>query len=161
MQFNSNNKQKTRVKRVIEVYSRMLLNNNIDWIKLKNIYSRQIKDEYAEYNVKKIVRQRSVIPMITEKLIELTTEHGISAENSLKLRKKVLNQAIKKEDYTNANKALDSFDEKLDLKPQKQQIKTTEEYIFNRHLPSGEKQQLKARQTKELEGDKEDNEQNS
>ena len=121
MQLKSNNKQKERVKRVIEAYCRMMLNGEIDWIKLKNIYSRQIKDAYAEYNIKKIVRQRSIIPMITERLVQLTEQHGITAQQSLEARKQVLQAAIDKGDLSNANKALDSFDSKLDLTP----IKTT------------------------------------
>ena len=152
MQFKKYEAQTSRVKRLVEAYSRMVLNNNVDYIKLKNIYQRQIKDEYAEWNIRKIIRQTAVQPMITEKLIELTEKHGITAQQSLEARKRILDIAIEKGDLTNANKALDSFDVKLDLHPIKQQQITTTEtnYLQLLSKDKGITKQITAKQTKEL-----------
>ena len=119
MEFNKYEKQKTRVKNVIDIYARMKLKNEINYITLKNIYNPTIKDAYAEYNIKKITRNNQ--DLITEKLIELTEQYGITAQQSLEARKQVLSMAIDKGDLSNANKALDSFDSKLDLTPIKTQ----------------------------------------
>ena len=148
--FNKYNKQNRRLNQLIELYSRMLLNGNIDYKKLKNVYNKAIKDEYAEYNIRKIIRQRHNTEMITEKLIELTEKHGITAEQSLTLRKEILNKAIKKGDFTNANKALDSFDVKLDLQPIKQQQITTTQTDYVRLLDKNTGKQITAKQTKEI-----------
>ena len=148
--FNKYNKQRRRLNQLIELYSRMLLNGNIDYKKLKNVYNKAIKDEYAEYNIRKIIRQRHNTEMITEKLIELTEKHGITAEQSLTLRKEILNKAIKKGDFTNANKALDSFDVKLDLQPIKQQQITTTQTDYVRLLDKNTGKQITAKQTKEI-----------
>ena len=148
--FNKYNKQDRRLNQLIELYSRMLLNGNIDYKKLKNVYNKAIKDEYAEYNIRKIIRQRHNTEMITEKLIELTEKHGITAEQSLNYRKEILNKAIDKGDLTNANKALDSFDVKLDLQPIKQQQITTTQTDYVRLLDKNTGKQITAKQTKEI-----------
>ncbi len=141
-------KQTSRVKNVCELYARMLLDGKIDWIKLKNVYNRSIKDDYAEYNIRKIIRISQ--PMITEKLIELTEKYGITAQQSLEARKKILDLAIEKGDLTNANKALDSFDTKLDLQPIKQQQITTTQTDYLRLIDKETGKQIEAKQTKQL-----------
>ena len=150
MAFKKYEQQKTRVKRLIQAYSRMVLNNNVDYKKLKNIYNRQLKDEYAEYNVRKIIRQRHNQDMITAELIKLTEEHGITAEQSLKYRKQALEMAIEKGDLSNLNIALDSFDVKLDLQPIKQQQITTTQTDYIKYIDKGDKKQIEAKQTKKI-----------
>ena len=152
MEFKSIDKQTSRVKNVCELYARMLLNNNVDWIKLKNVYNRSIKDEYAKYNIRKIIRISQ--PMITEKLIELTEKHGITAQQSLEARKKILDLAIEKGDLTNANKALDSFDIKLDLTPIKQQQITTTQTDYIKLIDKN-KGSIEAKQVKQIESNNE------
>ena len=144
--------QTSRLKRLIEAYSKMLINGNINYKVLKNIYNKAIKDEYAEWNIRKIIRQRHNQAMITEKLIELVEKHGITAEQSLKYRKEILDKAIEKGDLTNANKALDSFDTKLDLQPIKQQQITTTETNYLQLLSKDKAgtKQLTAKQVKQL-----------
>ena len=152
--FKKYNKQTRRLRQLVELYSRMLLDNNIDYKKLKNVYNKAIKDDYAEWNIRKIIRQRSVEPMITEKLIELTEKHGVTAQESLETRKKLLALAIEKGDLTNANKALDSFDTKLDLQPIKQQQITTTQTDYLK-LIDKDKGQIEAKRTTETKGNEE------
>ena len=152
--FKKYNKQTRRLRQLVELYSRMLLDNNIDYKKLKNVYNKAIKDDYAEWNIRKIIRQRSVEPMITEKLIELTEKHGVTAQESLETRKKLLALAIEKGDLTNANKALDSFDTKLDLQPIKQQQITTTQTDYLKLIDKN-KGQIEAKRTTETKGNEE------
>ncbi len=146
MEFNKYELQKSRVKNVIKAYSRMMLNNNVDWIKLKNIYNRTIKDNYAEYNVKKILKQRTAQLMVTEELIKITEEHGITAKEALEKRDLVLRGAIKDRNWNAANKALDAFDDKLDLQPQKVTVTKTIEGDMSHYLPDHAKGKLKAKE---------------
>ena len=150
MAFKKYEQQKTRLKRLIEVYSKMVLNNNVNYIVLKNVYNRKIPDNWAEWNIRKIIRQRHNQDMITEKLIELTEKHGITAEQSLNYRKQALQMAIDKGNLTNLNKALDSFDVKLDLQPIKQQQITTTQTDYIKYIDKGDKKQIEAKQTKKI-----------
>ena len=152
--FKKYDEQTRRVRRLIEVYSRMLLNGNVDYIKLKNVYNKAIKDEYAEWNIRRIIRQRHNESMVTEKLIELTEKHGITAQESLETRKRLLALAIEKGDLTNANKALDSFDTKLDLQPIKQQQITTTQTDYLKLIDKN-KGQIEAKRTTETKGNEE------
>jgi hypothetical protein len=149
-EFNKYEKQGRRLNQLLELYARMLLNGDINYIKLKNVYNKAIKDDYAEYNIRKIIRQRHNTEMITEKLIELTEKHGITAEESLRKRKQLLDLAIEKGDLTNANKALDSFDTKLDLQPVKQQQITTTQTDYIKLIDKGNNKQIEAKQVKQL-----------
>ena len=112
-------KQYSRVKRFVDLYARMLTKGEIDWIKLGNVYNT--KELKPEWKAKRILRNKVIQGMITDKLIELTEQYGITAQQSLEARKQVLQAAIDKGDLSNANKALDSFDSKLDLTPIKTQ----------------------------------------
>ena len=141
-------KQYSRLKRFTSLYAQMLLNGDIDWVRLGNVYNT--KEQLPEVKAKRLLRSETVQTMVTDKLIELTEKHGISAKVALEHRKLALDMATDKGDLTNMNKALDSFDSKLDLVPQKTVNKTIEAYEFTKHLPDGSKQQLKAKQTKEI-----------
>ena len=55
--------------------------------------------------------------MVNEEIDKLLSDEGITPKFTIEQRKKVLELAIKKEDLTNANRAIDSFEDKLDMKP--------------------------------------------
>jgi len=137
VQYKRYNLQKSRVKNVVKLYAGMLLNNEIDWIKLKNVYSRQIKDEFAEINVRKIIRQRKAQLMLTDALMEITEKHGISAKEALNKRKEVLDGAIADKNWSAANTSLTSFDEKLDLVPKKEKFIRKETISLKGFIPAG------------------------
>ena len=74
-------------------------------------------------------------------LLDLTETNGITAKQAIKYRKQALMGALEKGDYGNVNKALDSFDSKLDLIPTKQIITHTQEVSYI-ELLEGSKQAL-------------------
>ena len=84
---------------------------------------------------RRLLRQEEVQRMVSEELEKLLSDEGITAQYSIKNRKIVLEKAIKKEDLTNANRALDSFDDKLDLKPDTKKIQQSAEFSFTSLLP--------------------------
>jgi len=79
---------------------------------------------------KNLIRRENVHNMVTELLINLTEKHGISAKEAIEYRKQALKGALEKGDYGNVNKALDSFDLKLDLIPTKQITTHTQEVSY-------------------------------
>ncbi len=105
---------KTRAKTVIEVYVKMLLSGKTDLHKLAEMYRPDSLIPIA--TLKRFLKQREVKQMIDEKLNEALKLHGIDMDFILKKRKEILAGAMKKEDYSNANKVLDSFEDKLDMK---------------------------------------------
>lgn len=63
--------------------------------------------------------------MINEEIDKLLSEEGITPQFVIEKRKQVLNKAIEKEDLTNANRVLDSFEDKLDMKPKESKFITS------------------------------------
>lgn len=105
---------KTRAKTVIDVYVKMILSGKTDLHKLAEMYRPDSLIPIA--TLKRFLKQREVKQMIDEKLNEALKLHGIDMDFILKKRKEILAGAMKKEDYSNANKVLDSFEDKLDMK---------------------------------------------
>ena len=63
--------------------------------------------------------------MVNEEIDKLLSDEGITPKFTIEQRKKVLELAIKKEDLTNANRAIDSFEDKLDMKPKETRFQQT------------------------------------
>jgi len=137
-----------KMRRFVEIYSRMKLNGYIDYDKLVRTWNT--KEQNPEAKCKRLLRTKVISDLVTEKLIELTEKYGITAQQSLEARKKILDLAIEKGDLTNANKALDSFDVKLDLQPIKQQQITTTQTDYLRLIDKETGKQIEAKQTKQL-----------
>lgn len=159
MRYEGKAKQKLQAKdkRFAEVYANMLWQGKVDWKQLGRIYRPD--DKIPEAKAKRVVRSQYIQNMVTEKLIELTEKHGITAKESLEMRKKLLDMAIEKGDLTNANKALDSFDTKLDLQPVKQQQITTTQTDYLRLIDKETGNELQAKQVKQLKQDNNDTDQ--
>lgn len=126
MQFNKYDKQKTRVKRLLQEYTRQLLNNDeFDWIKLKNVYDKTIKNEFAQYKIQTITRQRQFQQMTLDELNKLYEDAGITGKTVIEEEKALLdsckNESGKYEDRSNAIKVIGNWRESLDLKPKQQQ----------------------------------------
>lgn len=148
IKWDAKEKNFERVKRFVNVYANMLNNGSIDWNKLGKIYNT--KEKLPEVKARRLLRVKEISEMVTERLIELTEKHGITAKESLEYRKQALQMAIDKGDLTNLNKALDSFDIKLDLQPIKQisSTVTTSDYI---KMIDKSKGSIEAKQVKQIE----------
>ena len=69
--YKNYDRQKSRVKRVVKLYARQLLQKVTNWQQLAYVYDRSIKPEYAEARIKKILRHREVQNMLTEEIAKL------------------------------------------------------------------------------------------
>lgn len=68
--------------------------------------------------------------MVTDELIRLYEKENVTPEKVIKDRKKVLKIAFQRNDLTNANKVLDSFENNLAMRPDKQIITQTQEISY-------------------------------
>jgi len=133
--------RKSRAKRVIDIYVKMILSGKTDLNKLAEIYRPDSLKPLA--TLKRFLKQKEVKQMIDKKVDEALKLHGIDMDFTIKNRKKILEGALKKEDFTNANRVLDSFEDKLDMKPKDAKFTITEEVDFTKYLPDHNKE-LKA-----------------
>ena len=146
MDWKKNERYYSRLRHFTKVLARMRLNGELNYRQLCNVYG-DFKEKQPELKVKRLLRSETVQNMITEELINLTEQHGITAERSLKMRKTVLNGAIKSKNWSAANTALDAFDEKLDLRASKQITTQTSEISYVELLEGHKTKQLKKGQS--------------
>ena len=80
--------------------------------------------------------------MVNEEIDKLLSDEGITPKFTIEQRKKVLELAIKKEDLTNANRAIDSFEDKLDMQPKETKFRQITEINYKALLEDADKKQL-------------------
>ena len=114
------------------------------------LYARDEKRPLLKF--KNLIRRQTVQNMTQDALLELTETHGITAKEALEKRNEVLKGAIADKNWNAANKALDAFDDKLDLQPQKVTVTKTIEGDMSHLLPVGDKTKLKAKEKRVIEG---------
>ena len=118
--YNTDN----RLKILAKLYAQMILSKSIDYKALyyvaynsdKQKVTLLIDDEKQLLKrVNKILSNNRLQQMLAEELKKLLEENGFSVVEAIKYRKQILLQALAKNDLANANKALDSFDDKLGI----------------------------------------------
>lgn len=126
--INYNTKQ--RLKIVASLYATMLLQGNIDyWLLYTTAYNGKGKEcilptitkKQLSNRINKILSNNYLQQMLAEELKKILEENGFSIADAIMYRKQILLGAIAKKDFANANKALDSFDEKLGIANNKQE----------------------------------------
>ena len=117
---------KSRAKRVIDIYVKMILSGKTNLNELAQMYRPDSLRPLA--TLKRFLKQTEVKQMIDKKIDEALKLHGIDMDFVISKRKEILDGAMKKEDYSNANKVLDSFEDKLDTVPKHQKFLFREEY---------------------------------
>ena len=153
MEFTKKRDEQTsRVKRVLKLYSRMLLNNQIDWIKLKNAYNRTIKDNYAEYNIRKIVRLKSSQEMIEKEIIALYENNAITPDSVIKAEIELYDLAKENKSFTVNDKIIDRWGKRTGLEAPKVTVTQQIEGDMSHLLPDNTTGKLKAKQKQVTEG---------
>lgn len=132
---------KTKTKLVIKTYVKMVMSGRIDWEKLGTMY----RPDQAQpvWTLKRLLKQEETKRMINEEIDKLLNEEGITPSFVIKSRKDVLQKAIDKEDLTNANRVLDSFEDKLDMKPKESKFITTTQTNYMAFLDKDSNKSLK------------------
>jgi hypothetical protein len=107
---------KTKTKLVIKAYVRQLVSGSkIEWEKLGQMYRPD--QQQPVWTFKRLLKQEETQRMVNEEIDKLLSDEGITPKFTIEQRKKVLESAIEKGDLTNANRSLDSFEDKMDMKP--------------------------------------------
>jgi hypothetical protein len=132
---------KTKTKLVIKAYVRQLVSgSNIEWEKLGQMYRPD--QQQPVWTLKRLLKQEETQGMVSKELEKLLSDEGVTAQYSIKNRKKVFEMAIEKQDLSNANKALDSFDDKLGLKPIETKYQQTTQIDYKALLKNVERKEL-------------------
>jgi len=131
---------KTRTKLVIKAYVRQLVSGKIEWEKLGQMYRPD--QQQPVWTLKRLLKQEETQRMVNEEIDKLLTDEGITPKFTIEQRKKVLELAIKKEDLTNANRAIDSFEDKLDMKPKEIKFQQTTQIDYKKYLEGYDKKEL-------------------
>jgi hypothetical protein len=132
---------KTKTKLVIKAYVRQLVSgSNIEWEKLGQMYRPD--QQQPVWTLKRLLKQEETQGMVSKELEKLLSDEGVTAQYSIENRKKVFEMAIEKQDLSNANKALDSFDDKLGLKPIETKYQQTTQIDYKALLKNVERKEL-------------------
>jgi hypothetical protein len=105
---------------VIDIYVKMILSGKTNLTQLAQMYRPDSLRPLA--TLKRFLKQTEVKQMINKKIDEALKLHGIDMDFVINKRKEILDGAMKKEDYSNANKVLDSFEDKLGTVPKNQKF---------------------------------------
>ena len=117
MEYKHSEEQKSRYKRLVKLYAKMLLNNDIDYIKLKNVYNRTIAPEYAEYKIKQIVRQRETQKLLESEILALYESEGITAKEMIKRDNDVYTRSLDKGMLNVSDKINERIGNRIGLNP--------------------------------------------
>lgn len=130
----SNFNNDRRLKIVAKLYAQMLLQRNIDYnaLYIASYNSEKQKCILPIVDEKQLLRRMNKIlnnhrlqKMLADELKEILETNGFSIADAIMYRKQILVEAIAKKDFTNANKALDSFDDKLGIGNNRQEQPST------------------------------------
>lgn len=131
---------KTKTKLVIKAYVRQLVSGKIEWEKLGMMYRPDQKQPV--WTLKRLLKQEETQRMVNEEIDKLLSDEGITPKFVIQQRKGILEKAIEKNDLTNANRALDTFDDKLDMKPKETKFQQTTEISYVELLKQAERKEL-------------------
>ena len=129
--------KKSRAKNVINVYVKMILSGKTNLNKLAEMYRPDSLKPIA--TLKRFLKQKEVKNMVELKIDEALKLHGIDINFVIKKRLDILKGALSKSDFTNANKVLDSFENKLDMTPKDLKFKYTGEINYVKMLEDKDK----------------------
>ena len=105
------------------------MNNEIDWIKLKNVYNRTIGDEYAEARIRTIVRLKDSQRMIESEILALYSEKGITPEMVIEKELELYDLSEKHKSFNVNERILDKWGKRTGLEPK--QVTTTAKITFD------------------------------
>ncbi len=131
---------KTKTKLVIKAYVRQLVSGKIEWEKLGQMYRPD--QQQPVWTLKRLLKQEETQRMVNEEIDKLLSDEGITPKFVIEERKELLKSAKEKGDITNANRILDSFEDKLDMKPKETKFQQTTEISYVELLKQAERKEL-------------------
>lgn len=117
----------TRGKNTISTFATMMLNGNVDYKKLGNVY--RPKDKIPEATVRRFLKNKRVKMEVEKKVREILTDKSINKEFAVDNLIRALDMAEHKGDVGNFLKANDQIMDLLEMKPNKAITTDTVEMI--------------------------------
>tara|TARA_B100000902_G_scaffold179639_1_gene172733 strand:- start:18 stop:800 length:783 start_codon:yes stop_codon:yes gene_type:complete len=122
----------TRGKNTINAYANMMLNGNVDFKKLANVY--RPKDKIPEATVRRFLKNKRIKMEVEKKVKEILTEKSINKEFAVDNLIRALDMAEHKGDVGNFLKANDQIMDLLEMKPNKAITTDTVEMIDTKKI---------------------------
>ena len=119
-----------KAKRFSKLYALMKLNGKIDYNQLVRTWN--IKEQNPEFKCKRLLRTKTISDMVTEELLNIYKEQGITPDLVIQEEKELLQLAKVNNDRRITLDVLKNWRESLDLKPIKTQ--TTQSIEFKGDL---------------------------
>ena len=126
MDWQANERYRSRLKKFTKLYARMKLNGGIDYRKLCNVYG-DYKEQLPEVKVKRLLRSETVQDMVESEILALYELENITAKSVISEENVIFKQAKESKDNNNAIKILQTWGKRIGLDPQqvKQSITLT------------------------------------
>ena len=95
----------------------MLMKNDVNYLKLRNVYNRAIPDEKAEQYVKKILRLKESQKMIESEILALYQNEGITPKSVIQKECELYDLTLNNKNYQVSSKILDNQANRMGLNP--------------------------------------------
>lgn len=147
---------KPRSKRLISAYIGMLINGEIDYKKLGNIYRQD--EKIPEATVKRLLKYKETQDMINQELQKALNNNNVTYDSVIKERLSILEDAKKPDPDLKTKDALSirldtikGFETILQMdSPIKETKQLTQSFNYKELLENGEKRDITLSQTKEI-----------
>jgi len=116
MDWQANERYRSRLKKFTKLYARMKLNGKIDYKTLCNVYG-DYKEKLPDVKVKRLLRSETVQNMIESEILSLYEAEGITAESLIKKEIALYKLTIKNKSYNVSNSILDKQGKRIGLDP--------------------------------------------
>ncbi|MFC2083656.1 hypothetical protein ACFLS9_01230 [Bacteroidota bacterium] len=143
-----------RIRRFVRVWSRMLINNQVDYKKACNVYKRNEANPVA--TIRKLLRRKEVQLMIEKEIIKLYEKESITPSEVVKIEKDLFKKTLKASDYTNSIKLLKAWRDSLGMAAPKVTKSESYEERYSMDLRAIEKLQKKFEEDKRLKEEQKD-----
>ena len=121
----------------------------LDYAMLGRVFNRQ--EKIPEAKAKILMRQRVMQELITEEILVLMSQKGITKESVIDLEQEILESCRDEDGIKDRNSALkivERWAKRVELDSAEKKMLESKEVSFTEMLPDGEKKQMKAKETK-------------
>ncbi len=122
MDWQANERHRSRLKKFTKLYARMKLSGNIDYKTLCNVYG-DYKEKLPDVKVKRLLRSQTVQNMIESEILSLYESNGITPESVVNDERDILHLSFNTNDMSNARQIVHKWGARIGLDPK--EVKTS------------------------------------
>ena len=143
---NGTKKLQAKDRRFASLYARMLLNGNVDWKRLGNVYRPD--DKHPVWKAKQVIKRKEIQQLTSEEINKIYESARVTRETVVNEEKRILEDARASNNLRIQLDVVNNWRESMDFKQTKQV--TTREHTNYLELIDRDKGKLKAKQTRKL-----------